>query len=78
MVVAVVRAAADGADAPAPDELKAHLEANGLPPWARPEVIRVSETALPCVGEKVDKRALREREMAATTASPDSFQVPDS
>ena len=75
MVVAVVHAAGDGALAA--DELHAHLEAFGLPCSARPEVIRVSAAALPCVGEKVDKRALREREMATMVTSQHSFLVPD-
>ena len=82
MVVAWVAATAavPGCDDAAltPDALRAHCEAT-LPAWQRPERIRVSEVALPCVGEKVDKAALRKREIgdgvSTVFSTPEHAQI---
>ena len=78
MVVAWVAAiaAATGRDGATltPDALRAHCEAT-LPAWQRPERIRVSEVALPSVGEKVDKIALRKREIGDGVST--AFSTPE-
>ena len=51
------------------------IELLGRIAWQRPERIRVSEVALPSVGEKVDKVALRKREIGNGVST--AFSTPE-